>query len=249
MWEAIINSLFLSFFAGLATTIGGLIVLVKNPGKKFFGFVTGLAAGVMIILSFLGLIAEAWSEAGFLITTLGFAFGALTMFSLDFFIPHIRFVVIESKMPKPKLFRSGMLIAIGIALHNIPEGLSVGAGYLHSPEFGLFVAVAIALHNIPEGIATAMPLYAGCSSRRAALKITMLSGLVEPIGALLAVFFLKFFELPLAAALAFASGVMIFITLDELVPIAQRHGHEHFTALGIIAGATITMLLMGMLNI
>lgn len=247
--DDIITILILSILAGLATGVGGLIAVVKRPGEKVFGFLMGFTAGVMLTLSFLGLVAEAWEDAGFLATTVFFAIGALLMFTLDVFIPHMRFSVKEGVILNPVLFKTGMLIAIGITLHNIPEGISLGAGYIHLPSFGIVIAVAIALHNIPEGIATALPIYASGASRLSAFKIALFSGLAEPIGAIAAALFLKSFESLVPAALAFAAGVMVFITLDELIPTAHKHGHEHSIALGIIAGMILMFLLLGIFSI
>jgi len=148
-----------------------------------------------------------------------------------------------------KLINTGVLMAIGIAIHNLPEGIAVGAGYLHNPQFGIFVAIAILLHNIPEGIATALPLCRGGICRRDAIKVAFLSGLAEPIGAVLASLVLINFTALLPGALAFAAGVMVFITLDELIPTAREHGHNHFTAIGIIVGSLFVFVLSGILGI
>lgn len=245
----LINILILSILAGLATGIGGLIAVVKRPGEKVFGFSMGFTAGVMVTISFLVLVSESWKDVGFLMTTAGFTVGALLMFSLDFFIPHIRFSTKEKGLLDPRLFRTAVLIAIGITLHNIPEGISVGAGYLRLPSLGMVIAIAIALHNIPEGIAIALPIYASGASRLSAFKIALFSGLAEPIGAFGAALFLKSSQSLVPAALAFAAGVMIFITLDELIPTAHKHGHQHFIALGIITGISLMFLLLGIFNI
>jgi ZIP family zinc transporter len=149
----------------------------------------------------------------------------------------------------PALIKSGLLIAAGIAIHNLPEGFAVGAGFSRSMEFGLFIAVAILLHNIPEGMATALPLCEGGMVRRDALRAAILSGLVEPLGALLAAGFLELFNGLLPGALAFAGGVMVFITLDELIPIAREHGHHHLTAMGIILGAMFVFVLSGLFGV
>jgi ZIP family zinc transporter len=141
------------------------------------------------------------------------------------------------------------LLAIGITIHNLPEGIAVGAGFMHMPEFGLFVATAILLHNIPEGIATALPLCKAGASRWDSFKVALLSGLAEPVGALLAAFFLKSFSYLIPGALAFAGGVMVFITLDELIPTARQHGHQHSTAVGIILGAIFIFILSGLLGV
>lgn len=245
----ILNIFLLSLLAGLATGIGGLIVIIRKPGKKLFGLLMGFAAGVMITLSFLELVNEAWESSGYLITTIGFGTGALFMFLVDFIIPHIRFGEKEKNVFDTKLLKTGILVAIGISIHNIPEGIAVGAGYMHMPKFGLFIALAIALHNIPEGIATALPLCKGGLCGWKSFKIALFSGLVEPIGALAAAFFLVSFKSLIPIALAFAAGVMVFITLDELVPTAREHGHQHFTAIGIILGSIFFFLLTGMFGV
>ena len=144
---------------------------------------------------------------------------------------------------------TGLLLAVGITLHNLPEGIAVGAGYLHNPDFGLFIAIAIMLHNIPEGIATALPLCKGGVCRSDAFRVAFLSGLAEPVGAILAGAFLVNFQELVPAALAFAGGVMVFITLDELIPTAREYGHEHYTAIGIILGSIFVFVLSGVFGV
>jgi zinc transporter, ZIP family len=245
----LINIFILSLLAGLATGIGGLIAMIGKPGKRLFGFLMGLTAGVMITLSFLELVNESWKLSGYLTTTIGFALGALFMFLIDFFIPHIHFKEKENNIVDSKLFKTGVLTAIGIAIHNIPEGIAIGAGYMLAPKFGVFVAIAIALHNIPEGIATALPLCKSGLSKWKSFKVTLFSGLVEPIGALIAAVFLVSYTGLMPYALAFAGGVMVFITLDEIIPCAREHGHHHFTAIGIILGAIMVFLLAGIFGV
>ena len=184
--NAVLTALLLSLVAGMGTGLGGLLAVVRKPGRRQFGFLMGMTAGVMISLSFLELVNEAWQQAGYITATIGFGSGAICMFLIDILIPHVRFseaetpapdqisqqVVIASAHPgrhqyhgrrrhhapvlDPRLLKSGILIAIGITIHNFPEGVAVGAGYMQSPQFGLFIAIAIMLHNIPEGIATAL---------------------------------------------------------------------------------------------
>jgi ZIP family zinc transporter len=140
-----------------------------------------------------------------------------------------------------------MLIAVGVALHNIPEGMAVGTGFAHMPKFGLLLAIAIGLHNVPEGIATTMFIRCGGKRRRDCLKITFLSGIVEPIGAIAAFLFLKQFMFLIPVSLAFAGGVMVFITLDEIIPMAREHGRAHLTSIGIILGAVFMLILHGVM--
>jgi len=274
----ILNIVLLSLVASLGTGLGGLIAVMHVPGKRLYGFLMGIAAGVMICLSFLELLNEAWEQAGFVTTTLGFGAGASFMLLLDYFAPHMRFGEQEVRqhpehtpastqqtalhgrhrfgrlrrqngVVDQKLINTGLLLAVGITLHNLPEGIAVGAGYLYNPQFGVFIAMAILLHNIPEGIATALPLCKGGVCRSDALRVAFLSGMAEPVGALIASLFLVRFQGLVPAALAFAGGVMVFITLDELIPTAREYGHEHYTALGIILGSMFVFVLSGLFGV
>ena len=266
--------------ASLGTGLGGLIAILRRPGRRSYGLLMGITAGVMITLSFLELVNEAWELAGPWTATIGFGIGATFMFILDYFAPHIRFGEkeirgVEPGTPAPcdqhphhlgrhgshwirrhkdqpydqRLVNTGLFLAIGITLHNLPEGIAVGAGYLHNPKFGMFIAIAILLHNIPEGLATALPLCKGGVCRWDAFRVAFLSGMAEPVGALLASFFLVSFQYLVPGALAFAGGVMVFITLDELIPTAREYGHEHYTAIGIILGAMFVFILSALFNV
>jgi ZIP family zinc transporter len=271
------NILALSTIASLGTGLGGMIAVIRQPGRRMFGLLMGVTAGVMITLSFVDLVNHALELAGVWKTTIGFALGAFFMLLIDMVIPHIRFEEKEfnifrkkdvntnlqdeqtsplkwrwkskTRITDVKLLKTGLLVALGIAIHNTPEGIAVGAGYAHTPEFGIFIATAITLHNIPEGIATALPLYKSGMSKRRAAGFAFLSGLTEPIGALLAGLVLTSFDALIPAALAFAGGVMVFITLDELIPVAREHGHQHYTAIGIILGAVSVFILSGVLGV
>jgi ZIP family zinc transporter len=254
-----------------------MIAVIRQPGRRMFGLLMGITAGVMITLSFVDLVNHALELVGVWKTTIGFALGAFFMLTIDILIPHIRFEEMEFDILKKrglgqdeqeehgrfnrrlrwkskthitdmKLLKTGLLVGLGIAIHNTPEGIAVGAGYAHEPAFGIFIATAITLHNIPEGIATALPLYKSGMSRRRAAVFALLSGLTEPIGALFAGLVLTSFASLVPVALAFAGGVMVFITLDELIPVAREHGHQHYTAIGIILGAVFVFILSGVLG-
>jgi len=278
-FSPLVNILLLSLMASMGTGLGGLIAIIRRPGRRSYGFLMGFTAGVMISLSFLELVNEAWEMAGPVTATIGFGLGAIFMFILDHFAPHIRFG--EKEIPgsdcrnndvlnvprigmgrhhhgrfgattypvNRSLMKTGLLLAVGITLHNLPEGIAVGAGYLTNPKFGIFIAIAILLHNIPEGLATALPLCKAGMHRRDALLVAFLSGLAEPIGALLAALVLVNFGSFVPGALAFAGGVMTFITLDELIPTAREFGHEHYTAIGIIMGALSVFILSGIFGV
>lgn len=137
------------------------------------------------------------------------------------------------------------MIAVGIALHNFPEGLAVGSSYAYLPELGLTVAIAMAIHNIPEGLAITIPACLSGCSKYSAFRLALFSGLAEKVGALVSVLLMDVFSGFLPFGLAFAAGIMVFITLDEIIPAASQNGHEHWTSLAIIAGSMIIFILLG----
>jgi len=284
-FQTLLNIVLLSLVASMGTALGGFIAILRKPGRRLYGLLMGITAGVMICLSFLQLVNKAWELGGFPVATIGFGLGASFMFLIDGLAPHIRFGEQEIRSAAPaeaqsppysspgrrpgqrfgrrrwgrehqhgqivdqRLLRTGLLLAVGITIHNLPEGISVGAGYMYNPQFGVFVAIAILLHNIPEGIATALPLSRSGINRWSAFRVAFLSGLAEPVGALLAFLFLQSFSNLVPYSLAFAGGVMVFITLDELVPTAREHGHQHYTAAGIILGSLFVFILSGIFGI
>ena len=248
MASNLVDILVLSTLAGLATGLGGLVTLMRRPGRKTLGFLMGLAAGIMITLSFLELMSHATEISGLPLAGAGFVIGSLLMFMLDFLLPHRFFSVDEKGVIDPKIVKSSILIAIGISLHNFPEGIAVASGYSYLPRLGFVIAIAMALHNIPEGMAISLPVYKGGASKFAAFRLALISGLAEPLGALLASFFLKGSSSLVPFGLAFASGVMVFVTLDELIPVAHEHGHEHYTSLGVIMGCIATFMLLTFLH-
>lgn len=242
-----IDILVLSTLAGLATGVGGLVAVIMRPGKRVLGFFLGLAAGIMITLSFLSLMAEALKVSGLPVVGLGFVTGSLLMFLFDFILPHKHFSVDEKGVVDGRFLKTGLMIAIGISLHNFPEGIAVASGYSYLPRIGLVIAAAMAVHNIPEGMAISLPIRAGGGTRWAAFRLALISGMIEPLGALVAALFLESFQGLVPFGLAFAGGVMVFVTLDELIPVAHERGHEHFTSLGVIMGCIATFLLLSAL--
>ncbi len=227
----------LTLLAGSATALGSLLGLaVKNPGKRFMAFTLGFSAGVMVFVSFLELFPRATESLGMMSAFWGFAAGALVMTGVDFLVPHH---YIGEK--HGRLGRTALLVALGIAIHNFPEGLATFSGALKSPKLGLAIAFAIAIHNIPEGLAISAPVYAATGSRGKAFLWSALSGLAEPAGALTAALVLWPFlnEAVLSWALAFVSGLMVLIAVDELVPSAKSFGAEHWSVAGFLAGALV----------
>jgi len=243
------DAVLLSLIAGLATGLGGLIGILIRPGNRTEGALLGFASGVMITIAFLDLVMPALETAGYPIIILGFGLGAFLMFGVDNFLPHRYRHEKEEGMIKSKQLKTGMLVAIGIAIHNFPEGIAVGAGYAHAPQFGIMIAIAIALHNIPEGIATVLPLISAGVKKKKALLISLFSGIVEPLGAIIALTFLNNINGFIPFGLAFAGGVMAFLTLDELIPMCRTKSNKNLTSIGIITGCLSVMMLSAIFGI
>lgn len=250
------DALMYSFFAGISTVIGVIILMIfGKPSKKVLGGLLGFAGGIMLAISLFELLPEAVEvseESGisensaFIIAVIGFILGSALMFLLDKIIPHSHLssddkLVVENpeniKVKDPML-RTGYLILFGIALHNLPEGLAIGAGLESSPELGFSIAIAIALHNIPEGIAIAGPLRSGGVSFIKIFLFVLLAGLMTPIGAAIGLIFFNISPVFVGGSLAFASGAMVYIVNDELIPQGNEMA-PHYSNIGIILGLLI----------
>lgn len=244
--------LLLSFLAGFFTVIGSLITfLIRDLKKSYLHFSLGLSTGVMIYVSFVELLTISIRNIGIVKANLAFFAGIILFMLIDFLIPH---QYIEERTTKgtcsdSKLMKSGVLIAIGIAIHNFPEGLAVFMSSLSSIRLGIVLAVAIALHNIPEGLAVAMPIFYATKSKGKAIWYSFLSGFAEPMGAVLGLVILMplFTPFVLYFFLALVAGIMVFISFDELLPLSCESGSYHVAIAGIIIGmlmmALSTMLL------
>jgi len=242
-----IYPILLSLFAGgFATGLGGLILIsLKEINKKILGFCLGFSSGVMIIIGIKDLFGKSIEMGNYYFAALSFIGGALLILAMDIFIPHTFFFKERGFESKEKfdMLKVGMLVAFGITIHNIPEGMIVGAGYLVTPIFGFILAIAIALHNIPEGIAVSAPLCAAGCSKKKVFLISLISGFSEPIGAIIALAIISFIPGVLPLLLGFTGGVMTYITMDELIPTARKYGHSHAISTGLILGLIITLLL------
>jgi len=243
--DPILQPFLLSLIAGLATGIGGLIVLLlRKVSDRVVSFSMGFASGVMLMVAFNNLFFEAQKLLTHVELIALFSFGAIIMIALDLTIPHIELTRRKGNGENEKMRQTGTLIAIGITLHNLPEGFVVAAGYIYNPSLGLIIAIAILLHNIPEGIATAIPFReAGTKPSKIAI-ITLLSGLAEPLAALLGAFALSAFGTRnvVGYSLVFAAGVMTYITADELIPVAHEYGFKHTVSVGLLLGIMFALL-------
>lgn len=246
-----------------------IALVVKKTNMKFLSAALGFSAGVMIFVSFVEIYPKALEalrtlypeRIASLITMAGF-FGGMLLIALidklvpDFENPHtmhseeeleeVREAVEEGEDKTPEqnrdaLYRMGIMSAIAIAIHNFPEGLATFTATLRDPSLGIPIAVAIAIHNIPEGIAVSIPLYYSTGSKRKAFFYSFLSGLAEPLGGLVGFLLLSQFfnDLTFGVLFAMVAGIMVYISLDELLPASEEYGEHHISLYGLISGMVL----------
>lgn len=260
MQENLLFAFSLTLFAGLATGVGSAAALLaKRTNTRLLAIALGFSAGVMIYVSFIeifakardALIPELGLRAGSWATVTAFFGGMAVIGLIDKLVPsyenpHEMHLIeemraVEPSQEDPQLLRMGILSALAIAIHNFPEGLATFTVALKDPQLGIPIATAIAIHNIPEGIAVSIPIYYATGLRKRAFLLSFASGLSEPLGALIGYFLLFPFLSEVLFGVLFASvaGIMVFISLDELLPAARRYGKHHFSLYGLIAGMIV----------
>lgn len=258
MPENLLLAFALTALAGLSTGIGSLIAfLAKSDNRKFLSISLGFSAGVMIYVSFVEifptaldmLTTELGQKAGNWLTSLSFFAGIAIIAIIDRLIPSAEnpheikhFQQAKEHIQKPRqLMRMGVMTALAIAIHNFPEGLATFISALQDPSIAIPIVVAIAIHNIPEGIAVSVPIYQATGSKKKAFVYSFLSGLAEPLGALVGWFLLMpiMNDLIYGAIFASVAGIMVFISLDELLPTAREYGQHHLAIYGLISGMAV----------
>ncbi len=259
--DPVLFAFLLTLFAGLSTGIGSLIAFFsKSSSPRFLALCLSFSAGVMLYVSMIEIFAkgqEALSaylgaQSGAWVTLLAFFGGMLLIKLVDRFIPKP-----DEKLPatplaaatagasggvhNARLLRMGLYSAVAIGAHNFPEGLATFISALQDPVVAVPVAVAIAIHNIPEGIAVSVPIYYATGSKKKALFYSLLSGLTEPLGALIGYLLLMPWINDFTMGLAFAlvAGIMVLLSLGELIPEAQRQGGQKLTMGGLVAGMAV----------
>lgn len=252
-------ALMVTVFAGLSTGIGSLLAFyTKQTNEKFLSAALGFSAGVMIYVSFVEIFVKArtsleaamGASKGYLITTLSFFGGILVIGLIDRLVPNaenphemmdVKDMKDNGKAGNASLMRMGLFSALAIGIHNFPEGLATFIAALDDPTLGISIGVAIAIHNIPEGIAVSVPIYFATGDKKKAFKYSFLSGLSEPIGALVGYFILQNFMSDLTFGIIFAgvAGIMVYISLDELLPTAEKYGEHHIAIIGLISGMVV----------
>jgi len=262
----------LTLIAGLATTLGGFIsFFIRKYNLKVLAVGLGFSAGAMIYISLVELLKEAQISlsnnfheniAG-LIVTLSFFIGIAISYLIDYFLPshfEVESVISDNsdktKVKKTKtkkqskLWRVGIFTFFVISIHNFPEGLTTFSSAMVNPALGLSVAIAIAIHNIPEGISVALPIFYATGSKSKAILYSFISGMSEPIGALVGYKFIDIFfnNSAFGILIAITSGFMVYISFDELLPAAREYGKDHLSIIGLVLGMLIMALSLNALN-
>ena len=246
--------------AGLSTGVGSaLAFFAKQTNIRFLSTVLGFSAGVMIYISFTELFSEAQKSLvgefgtvrGHWVTFFAFFGGILIAVLIDKFVPafenpHEPYRAEDMDNPElarnfRALYKVGLLTAVALAIHNFPEGFATFASALKDLKLGIPIAVAVAIHNIPEGIAVSIPVYYATGDRKKAFLFSFLSGLAEPLGALIGYLLLSLYfnDAVLGILLGSVAGIMVFISLDELLPAAREYGKPHYAIYGLVAGMMV----------
>ncbi|MDZ7762618.1 MAG: zinc transporter ZupT [Desulfovermiculus sp.] len=250
----------LTLGAGLATGIGSTLAFFsRGANPKFLAGALGFSAGVMIYVSFVEILPKARDSLvhplglhlGSWLTVGAFFAGIALIAVIDALVPSYenpheahRIDALDDRSQQiayQKLLRTGHFTALAIALHNFPEGLATFTATLKDPSLGLPIAVAIAIHNIPEGIAVSVPLYYATGSRSKAFLFSLFSGLAEPVGAGVGYLLLLPFFNDLTFGILFAGvgGLMVYISMDELLPTAEEYGQHHVAMVGLVLGMLV----------
>jgi ZIP family zinc transporter len=259
--ENIIPALLLTLAAGLSTGIGSAIAyFIRKPKIVYLAFLLGFSAGVMIYISFMELLPSALKTVGGVWGLTAFFIGIAAIGLIDMLVPepenpHRWLLTKGGDEPvclqgeEGCFMRTGLFTALAIGIHNFPEGLATFTSALSDVHLGIFIAIAIAIHNIPEGIAVSVPIFYATGDKNKAFFYSFISGMSEPAGAIIGYLVLLPFLTPilLAALLAFAAGVMIYISLDELLPMAHRYGHGHLVIAGIVLGMLVMAVSLSVL--
>lgn len=260
----------LTAFAGLSTGIGSLIAyFFKKPKMSFLSVGLGLSAGVMTYVSFVELLPEGihglsipyGADKGEMLGVIIFFLGIAFIMLIDFLIPeaenpHHPVNVETNEIVSTKhdnmngsnmnneLMKTGLLTAVAIGIHNFPEGLAAFGTALSDINLGIVIAIAVAIHNIPEGISVSLPIYFATGNKKKAFWWSFLSGFAEPLGAFVGYLILIPFlnNALIGGLLCFISGIMVYISLDEILPTAHHYGHGHEVVIGVIIGMGIMAL-------
>lgn len=245
MDKNVVYSLLISSFAGISTLLGGLVVYFKFKDKNsFIAFALSFSLSVMISLSIFELLPDSF-------ITLSSRFGLLIgiiFTTVMFLIGKFLVTKINKKLAllqnKDNLYRVGLLSMIALMLHNFPEGIATFMASYNDLSAGISLGIAIMLHNIPEGISISVPIYYATGSKKRGVIYSLISGLAEPLGAILAFIVLKNYinEITIALVLVIVAGIMITISINEMLPEVNSYNKKNISILGMIIGVILVIV-------
>ena len=233
------------FFGTFGTTLGGIIgIFLKRNSNKFLSFILSCASGLMMAIICFDLIPEALGISDILQVLIGIGIGVICMMLCDLLVDKKFKETNFKKVSNNELLKTGIIVSIGLAIHNFPEGLAIGSGFGASIKLGLSLAIAICLHDIPEGISMSVPMKNGGISKFKVIFYVILSGVTTGIGAFFGALLGSISTSIIAICLSFAAGAMLYIVSGELIPESNKLYHGRMTAIGNIAGFIIGMFAM-----
>lgn len=231
------------FFGTFGTTIGGIIgASIKTTSNKFLSFILSFASGLMLSIVCFDLIPESMQITNILNTVIGVILGVVCMMLCDMLVEKLfrkKDIEFKNKSTKNNLLRTGIVVSIGLALHNLPEGLAIGSSFEASIKLGYSLALAICLHDIPEGISMGVPMKNGGMKKSNIIFYVFMSGVTTGIGAFLGALIGGISDIVIAMCLAFAGGAMLYIVSGELIPESNELYKGKFPILGNIIGFII----------
>lgn len=252
MEHTVLVALFLSFLAGAATSVGGLLAFViKRENLSVLSLGLGFSAGVMLYVSFMEILPQAsqslvgvyGDKPGEWFSTGIFFGGIVVAWLIDTLLPshHVEEHTLDQSA---KLKHLGLFTALALAIHNFPEGLATFMASMKDATLGVSIAVAVAINNIPEVVAVALPVYHSTGSRSKAFWYSALSGMAEPVGAVIGFFVLRSVlgDASFGVMFALIAGIMTYISLDELLPTAHEYGDGHKVIWGVVGGMMVMAL-------
>lgn len=232
------------FFGTIGTTLGGIIgIFTKRNSNKFLSFVLAFASGLMLAVVCFDLIPEALELTSIFTVLLGIILGIITMIGCDILV-NKKFNIDKANTKNMSLVKTGIIVSIGLALHNIPEGLAIGSGFEASDALGFSLAIAIALHDVPEGLSMAIPMKSGGMNPFKIMFYVILSGIATGLGALIGAIVGNISINVIAICLSFAAGAMLYIVSGELIPESNQLYQGRMTAVGNMLGFLIGLFAM-----
>ncbi len=238
--ETIKTSLIGLFFGTFGTTIGGILgIIINKNSNKFLSFILACASGLMTSVISFDLIPQAIEISNLPIMLVGILMGIVSMILCDLIVDK---KINKNTIIKNSMLKTGIIVSIGLAIHNFPEGLAIGSGFEASIRLGLSLAIAICLHDIPEGISMAIPMKNGGIKKGKVIYYVVLSGVTTGIGALCGYLIGTISQTIIAMCLGFAAGAMLYIVSGELVPESNRLYKGRMTAIGNILGFIIGII-------